>query len=369
MDSLLVYLIPVFVLFMVAEYAYGLKIGKSTYTFNDTAVNLTLGLMSSISQFVTKFFQIGIYILAYDMVWGAYENPFWHTWIGVAAGVLIFDFFDYWLHRAEHESAALWAAHVVHHQSPQYNFSVALRQVTTEPLLGFLFYLPMAFIGIPPEQLLLTALLVLFYQFFLHTDHVPKLGWLENVLNTPSNHRVHHAVNERYLDKNYGVVTMIWDRLFGTYQAETEPCRYGTVKPFTSNNPIWANAIEYVGIWRKATSSDGLWNKVRAVFSPPGWMPEGYVGASAADATVSMGDKQELPRLVIVAQFLVVAVLAGVLLSQEESLGYPIGTGIVVAIFALCGCLGALIDRKINALAALAVNLFALAVCAYLFQL
>ena len=369
MDSLIVYLIPVFVIFMVAEYVYGLKIGKSTYTFSDTAVNLTLGLMSSVSQFVTKFFQIGIYMLVYRWVWGHDEDPFWQTWYGILACVLVFDFFDYWLHRAEHETAALWAAHVVHHQSPRYNFSVALRQVTTEPFLGFLFYLPMAFIGIPPEQLLLTALLVLLYQFFLHTDHVPKLGWLEGVLNTPSNHRVHHAANEPYLDKNYGIVTVIWDRLFGTYQAETEPCRYGTVKPFTSHNPIWANVIEYVGIWRKAVFTRGSLNKLSAVFRPPGWMPEGYAEATVSNVPAVKSVEHDVPRLAVIAQFLVIAMLSVAVLDQEESLGYSVGTAIVVAIFALCGCLGALIDRKIGLLSSLAVNVFALAFCAYLFRL
>ena len=364
MDSLLIYLIPVFVVFMLAEHAYGVKVGKSTYTFNDTVVNLTLGLMSSISQFVTKFFQIGIYMLVYAWVWGQYENPFWSSWLGIVTGVLVFDFCDYWLHRAEHETAALWAAHVVHHQSPHYNFSVALRQVTTEPFLGFVFYLPMAFMGMPPEQLLVTALLVLFYQFFLHTDHIKKLGWLEYVMNTPSNHRVHHAVNDIYLDKNYGVVTMIWDRLFGTYQPETEPCRYGTVKPFNSHNPIWANAIEYAAIWKKTVATRGVRNKFLAIFRPPGWTPEGYTDTPLQKIAERTG-----ARLVVAAQFLVIGVLAAALLGQEESVSYPVGTGIVVAIFALCGCLGALIDKKISGLAALAVNVFAIALCAYLFGL
>lgn len=364
MDSLLIYLIPVFVVFMMAEYAYGLRVGKSTYAFNDTVVNLTLALMSGISQFVTKFFQIGIYMLVYAWVWDSYENPFWSSWLGILTGVLVFDFFDYWLHRAEHESAALWAAHVVHHQSPRYNFSVALRQVTTEPLLGFVFYLPMAFIGIPPEQLLVTALLVLFYQFFLHTDHVGKLGWLEGVMNTPSNHRVHHAVNDIYIDKNYGIVTMIWDRLFGTYQPETEPCRYGTVKPFNSNNPVWANAIEYVSIWRKAIASHGLANKLRAIFKGPGWAPDNYTDTLHPGVI-----EQTSSHFAVAAQFLVIGILAVALMAQEESLDYPIGAGIVAAIFALCGCLGALLDRKISGLAALAVNAFAIAACAYLFRL
>lgn len=366
MDSLLIYLIPVFLVSMLAEHVYGRRIGKNTYAFNDTVVNLTLGLMSSISQFVTKFFQIGIYMLVYVWVWGQYENPFWSSWFGILTGVLLFDFCDYWLHRAEHESAALWAAHVVHHQSPQYNFSVALRQVTTEPFLGFVFYLPMAFVGMPPEQLLVTALLVLFYQFFLHTDHVGKLGWLEHVMNTPSNHRVHHAVNDLYIDKNYGIVTMIWDQLFGTYQPETEPCRYGTVKPFAGNNPIWANVIEYVAIWKKALAAHGLKNKCFAVFRGPGWVPENYTDTQPTRIEVTTS---VVPRFLVVAQFLIIGALAVVLMIQEETLDYPVGTGIVALIFALCGCLGAMIDRKISGLAALAVNVFAIAVCAYLFRL
>lgn len=362
MEFLIIYSIPIFVISIAAEYLYGLKTGRNTYTFNDTIVNLTLGLMSRIVQFATKFFHIGIYTLVYQLIWDQSEHPFWSTWIGLLTGILIFDFFDYWLHRAEHESAVLWAAHVVHHQSPQYNLSVALRQVTTEPFLGFLFYLPMALIGIPPLQLAMTVILVLLYQFFLHTDHINQLGWLEYVFNTPSNHRVHHAINDLYIDKNYGAVTMIWDRLFGTYQAETETCRYGTVKPFTSNNPVWANAIEYVVIWRKIIASNGWWNKFLAIFRAPGWTPRNFSELPAQEASFD-----NPPYLAIILQFLVIGCLAIGFLVQEESFHYWIGTAIVGIIIGLCGCLGALIERKIKFTTALTINLMAIAVFGYLF--
>ena len=364
MEFLIIYSIPIFVISIAAEYLYGLKVGKNTYTFNDTVVNLTLGLLSRTVQFVTKFFHIGIYTLVYQWLWQQYENPFWSSWVGFIVGILIFDFFDYWLHRAEHESAVLWAAHVVHHQSPQYNLSVALRQVTTEPFLGFLFYLPMALLGIPPMQLAMTVILVLLYQFFLHTDHIDRLGWLEYVFNTPSNHRVHHAINDIYIDKNYGAVTMIWDRLFGTYQAETQTCRYGTVKPFLSNNPVWANVIEYVVIWKKIKVSKGWLNKFQAIVRGPGWTPQNYQDSSASEPR-----NVSPPYVAVVVQFLVIGGLAIGFLTQEDAFSYGIGAAIVAIIITLCGCLGALIERKINPGFAVAINLVGVAACGYLFSL
>jgi len=138
----------------------------------------------------------------------------------------------------------------VHHQSKNYNLSVALRQVSTEPILGFVFYLPLALIGLPPQQLLLTVLVVLFYQFWIHTEHIPKLGWFDTVFNSPANHRVHHATNPQYIDKNYGGFLMLWDRMFGTYEPEVEACVYGTKKTFESVDPVWTILSEYVSIYQ-----------------------------------------------------------------------------------------------------------------------
>jgi hypothetical protein len=171
--------------------------------------------------------------------------------------------------------AVLWAAHSVHHQSQQYNLSTALRQTSSGALLGWVFYLPMAVAGVPPLIFGIVALIDLLYQFWVHTEQIGKLGWFDRVFCSPSNHRVHHAVNDRYLDKNYGGMLVLWDRLFGTFQpeADTEPCVYGTRTPLNSWDPLWANAQVYWALladsWRTQHGAD----KLRVWLMPPGWRP------------------------------------------------------------------------------------------------
>jgi sterol desaturase/sphingolipid hydroxylase (fatty acid hydroxylase superfamily) len=138
------------------------------------------------------------------------------------AGLVAYDFCYYWHHRLGHESAIFWASHVVHHQSQEFNLSTALRQTSSGALLGWVFYLPMAVIGFPPQVFAAAALIDLLYQYWIHTEHVGRLGWLDHVLATPSNHRVHHAVNDGYIDRNYGGILIVWDRLFGSFVEERQ---------------------------------------------------------------------------------------------------------------------------------------------------
>jgi hypothetical protein len=171
--------------------------------------------------------------------------------------------------------AVLWAAHVVHHQSQAYNLSTALRQTSSGALLGWLFYLPMALAGIPVEVFVVIALIDLLYQFWVHTEQVGRLGWFDRVFCSPSNHRAHHAVNPRYLDRNYGGILILWDRLFGTFVEEDDgdPPVYGTRAPLRSWNPLWANAEVY---WAGAKD---MWHarrwrdKALVWLKPPGWRP------------------------------------------------------------------------------------------------
>jgi alkylglycerol monooxygenase len=162
----------------------------------------------------------------------------------VLLALVLYDFCYYWLHRAGHEVALFWAAHVVHHQSQHYNLSTALRQTSSGLLFGWIFYLPMAVAGRAADHLWHRAALIdLLYQFWVHTEQVGKLGWFDRVFCSPSNHRVHHAVNDRYIDRNYGGILMLWDRLFGSFQEEkdNEPCVYGTRGALNSWDPLWAN--------------------------------------------------------------------------------------------------------------------------------
>jgi uncharacterized membrane protein YhhN len=201
------------------------------------------------------------------------NDAFWLSWYGWVLALVFYDFCYYWLHRAGHEVAVFWAAHVVHHQSQDYNLSTALRQTSSGALLGWLFYLPMALAGVPPLVFGIVALIDLLYQFWVHTEHVGKLGWFDRWFCSPSNHRVHHAVNERYLDRNYGGVLIVWDRLFGSFKEEDEKCVYGTRSPLNSWDPLWANAEVYGSLLHDSWHARRWSDKLRVWFKPPGWRP------------------------------------------------------------------------------------------------
>lgn len=174
-----------------------------------------------------------------------------------------------------HERNILWAAHSVHHQSEDYNLSTALRQTSTGFLLSWIFYLPLAVVGVPLVVFISVASLNLLYQFWVHTRHVPKLGWVEWFFVTPSNHRAHHAQNALYMDRNYGGVFIIWDRLFGTFQEEddNEPVIFGVTTPLASWNPLWANLQFYAQLWSDARRTERWWDKLRIWFMRTGWRP------------------------------------------------------------------------------------------------
>ncbi len=186
------------------------------------------------------------------------------------------DFMYYWFHRFSHEISILWAAHAVHHQSEDYNLSTALRQTSTGFLFGWIFYLPLFVVGFPLEVLLAVNAVNLIYQFWVHTQHIRKIGPLEAVLMTPSHHRVHHAQNERYIDKNYGGMFIVWDRLFGTYEPEhdDDPVIFGVRKPLESWNPFWANLQVYDYLLFDARKAKRWRDKFGIWFRRTGWRPE-----------------------------------------------------------------------------------------------
>ncbi|MEP5567040.1 MAG: sterol desaturase family protein, partial [Halioglobus sp.] len=197
-----------------------------------------------------------------------------HWWTWVLAFVL-YDFCYYWLHRLGHERTILWAAHVAHHQSEEYNLSTALRQTSTGFLFGWLFYIPMFMLGIPAEVVVTVGSLNLIYQFWVHTEHIPKLGKYEWFFITPSNHRVHHAQNDIYMDRNYGGVFILWDRLFGTFQEELddEPVIFGIRGPLRSFNPIHAITHVYVDMAKDSWRAQRWQDKLKVWVARTGWQP------------------------------------------------------------------------------------------------
>jgi sterol desaturase/sphingolipid hydroxylase (fatty acid hydroxylase superfamily) len=200
---------------------------------------------------------------------------------GVLAFALLFlgvEFAYYWFHRASHRVRWFWATHAIHHSSNDLNLGAAYRFGWTGQLSGTgIFYIPLIWLGYPPGAVFGVLGLNLLYQFWIHATWIPKLGWLEYVINTPSHHRVHHAANPEYLDANYGGVLIVWDRLFGTFIAEREdlPCRYGLVKPLRSNNPLWINAHEWVALGRDLWHAQTWHERALYLLGPPGWRPDG----------------------------------------------------------------------------------------------
>ena len=272
--DLILYAIPFFFLLILVEFAYGMLRGRNTYRLNDTINSLSMGSLSRLQALVILGFSGSIYewVVAHYQLQQLPDNEAW-VWISC---FVLYDFAYYWKHRFGHEVALFWGSHVAHHQSEDFNLGTALRQTSID-FYGFLFYLPFFALGYPAEILFTVVNLNLIYQFWVHTEHVPKLGPLEWVLVTPSNHRVHHGRNKIYVDTNYGGVFIIWDRLFGSFQdeLEEEPVYFGLRKPLNSWNPLWANVHVYWRLILDTLKAPGLLNKLRLPFMPPGWRPEG----------------------------------------------------------------------------------------------
>jgi sterol desaturase/sphingolipid hydroxylase (fatty acid hydroxylase superfamily) len=268
---------PVFFALIALEYAIGRARGRSNYRLNDALNSLSLGVMSQVVGLFTRLLAVGIYAAVYSVA-AIWQLPTGEWWVWVAA-IVAYDFCYYWNHRLGHESAVFWASHVVHHQSQEYNLSTALRQTSSGALLGWIFYLPMAIGGIPPEVFVVAAVVNLLYQYWIHTEQIGKLGWFDRWFGSPSNHRVHHAVNDQYLDRNYGGITMLWDRLFGTFVEEDEKCVYGTRSPLDSWDPLWANIEVYADLARRSARGQRWRDRLAVWLMPPGWEPEPAGGA------------------------------------------------------------------------------------------
>ena len=264
---------PVFLALIGIEFAVGRARGRNTYRFNDALNSIGLGILSQITGLFVALFTLGIYTAVYGhlALWPLPKDSV-AVWFGA---LIAYDFFYYWHHRAGHRIALFWASHAVHHQSEDYNLSTALRQTSGGWVAGWLFYLPMAVAGVPPLVFAVVALIDLLYQYWVHTQQIGRLGWFDRWFCAPSNHRVHHAVNERYLDRNYGGILIVWDRLFGTFTEEddTEPCVYGTRSPLRSWNPLWANLQVYTDLAKDAWHAASWADKLRVWLRPPGWRP------------------------------------------------------------------------------------------------
>ena len=272
--------IPFFLLALLLELTVDRVRGTGYYRANDAVNSLSAGTLSTTIGYFTRLLPAVIWgyalqnlsLVDIDLAWFDLSPRGLLLW---ALALIAFDFCYYWKHRMGHEISVLWAAHAVHHQSEEYNLSTALRQSSTDFLFGWIFYLPLFLLGMPFEVFVTVNALDLIYQFWVHTRMIDKLGWFDRVMVTPSNHRVHHAQNEIYIDRNYGGILILWDRMFGTFQEERddEPVVFGVRKPLANWNPFWANLQVYDYLWFDAVRAQRWRDKLGVWFRRTGWRP------------------------------------------------------------------------------------------------
>jgi alkylglycerol monooxygenase len=285
--------IPFFILLIILELFLNYWKKKKAYRLNDTITDLSCGIMSQIISLFTKLFSIGIFAyvaenhalqrylplpqIPYGPLWTwkadgfVFYPSFTLSWVAVFLAV---DFLYYWVHRFSHEMNIFWAGHVVHHSSEEYNLAVALRQSSLHGLFTWVFFLPLPLLGVPWQMLFVCYGINLVYQFWIHTRFIGRFPYfIEYIFNTPSHHRVHHGRNAKYIDKNYAGVLIIWDRMFGTFQAEEEEPTYGLTVAVNSWNPVWVNIHFFIDIYkaiRKAKTAQDLWT---ALWGKPDNLP------------------------------------------------------------------------------------------------
>ena len=270
--------IPYFLIFVIWEWqALRRKpqyAGLRGYHPVDNAVSFSLGMIKLVMLAVCAGYTAALFALVYENRLFTLSPLDWWTW------PLLFlaeDFCYYWWHRSAHRVRLFWSEHVNHHSSQYFNFGTALRQSTLGPAYAFIWWLPLAWLGFHPLAIAVQSGFSLLYQFWIHTETIGKLGWLEKIINTPSHHRVHHGSNGLYIDRNFAGVLIVWDRLFGSFQEERDevPVKYGLVRNIDSHSLPTVIFHELRHLLRQAWRAKGLRNKLGWVFGPPEWSPEG----------------------------------------------------------------------------------------------
>ncbi len=237
----------------------------------DAYANIGSGIFEQVTGVFAKVFTIGVYVFFYDR-FRVFDIP--TSWPYLILLWLAIDFSYYWAHRWSHTVNLFWLGHVVHHQSEDYNFSVALRQGAFQKIFTFWVYIPMAIVGFDPTWFVIIGALNTVYQFWIHTEQINKMGWFEVIFNTPSHHRVHHGRNPKYIDKNHAGSLIIWDKMFGTFQAEEETPVYGVTKPTAHWDPVSAHIQPFIDLIKSTRQVSGIKNKVAILYHSPGWFPE-----------------------------------------------------------------------------------------------
>ncbi len=327
----LLYAIPAFVVLVLIEIAYGHFIKNQKYRFFDTLSSLSSGVTNVLKDSLGLALVLISYPYLVSQLALTQTPSGWPTWV---IAFIAIDFAGYWNHRLSHHVNLFWNSHVIHHSSEEFNLACALRQSISN-LIGYtaILLLPAALLGVPYQVIAVLAPLHLFGQFWYHTQHIGKLGWLEYILVTPSQHRVHHAINKEYIDKNLGQIFSVWDRIFGTFQEELDevPPRYGVLKPALTYNPLWINFQHFYNLAFDAWHAKSWIDKLRIWFMPTGWRPADVAARFERSiiedvyAYQKYHPKETSSRKIIVfTQFLLAIGLLLYFFSQFSSLGTEI---------------------------------------------
>lgn len=289
-----VVIVSFFIAGNLAEFIYSYYKHKQYYTYHSFLINISIAFLQQLTDAFNKivFFMGFVFVQEHYSIqrilhWKELEIDFPFTlfshfpflqvngymlfiWLFI---LVVADFCQYWLHRLSHEVNIMWAGHIVHHSMEEYNYTIALRQSFIESIYTWIFYLPLAFFGIPWQLFIMAYAISLIWQFFVHTRLIGKLGFLENILATPSHHRVHHGKNPQYIDKNYGAFFIVWDKVFETFEPEVEAVDYGITVPLQTQNPICVNIHHHLHIFRMMSKTKGFVNKWKIFFGKPAFKP------------------------------------------------------------------------------------------------
>ena len=349
--NILLITIPIFLVLIFIEISYGIWKNDLKHSYMDTISSLSSGF----TNLMVDILGLGIIIFSY---------PFFYERLKVIEleesiflyfiAFVCVDFASYCHHRLKHSINIFWNMHVIHHSSEEFNLACALRQSITNNLgIGILFLVPAALLGVPPKMISILGPLHLFGQFWYHTRHIGKLGWLEYILVTPSQHRVHHAINREYIDKNLAAIFCIWDRAFGTFQEELDdvPCVYGTLKPVRTWNPILINFQHLWFLTQDAWYTSSIKDKFKIWFMPTGWRPKDVVKTIPRSKVENVFNQEKykfeytlIHKIFVGFHFLVLNIVLFIFLSSFADLSFSDKTGYFLLIFSTIFSFSSLMD-------------------------
>jgi alkylglycerol monooxygenase len=343
--------IPIFFILIGIELVVERLSHQKLYRLQDAIANLSCGITSQLSGLFLRIFAIGIYEVLYNnFAFFTLDQSAWWYWVAL---VLLVDLAYYWAHRMSHEVNLFWGGHVVHHQSEEYNLSVALRQSSLQVIWTFGFSLPIAFLGFETFDFALVSAFNTLYQFWIHTETIKKLPRpIEFIFNTPSHHRVHHGRDPKYIDKNHAGSLIIWDRMFGTFQPEEEKPTYGITRPLNSWNPIFANFSHYIAMKDDLVRIPKWSDRIKYIFMKPGWLPD-YMGGYRAAPPVDKGTYQKYNppstlslNLYVLFQYLICLTGTAVFLFNSGALSMSIKILLATAISLMVVNCGVLFEQR-----------------------